>query len=104
MYLSGSKDTGRSHTGLPSLESIRLFAAYLVTFLCYLVVTERRLKLIYLRYVGHVGWVGVGRLNMRRVNREDGLLCCWETILWRLRVGGRCHGWGGGRKPRVVDG
>lgn len=104
MYLSGKRETGRSHTGFPSLESIWLFVAYLRAFVFYLVFTESWLKLIYLRYVGHVGWIGVRRLNMRRVNRKDGLLCCWETILWRLRIGGRCHGRWGWRKPRVVNG
>lgn len=57
-----------------------------------------------LRYVGHVGWIGICRLNMRRMNCKDGLLCCWETILWRLRIGGRCHGRGRWCKPRVVNG
>lgn len=57
-----------------------------------------------LRYMGHVGWIGVSRLNMRRMNGKDGLLCCWETILWRLCIGGRCHGRWGWRKPRMVNG
>lgn len=54
--------------------------------------------------MGHVGWIGVSRLNMRRMNGKDGLLCCWETILWRLCIGGRCHGRWGWRKPRMVNG
>lgn len=51
-----------------------------------------------------MGWIGVSRLNMRRMNGKDGLLCCWETILWRLCIGGRCHGRWGWRKPRMVNG
>lgn len=104
MYLSRKRETGKSHTGFPSLASIRLFAAYLIIFIFYLLFTESWLKLIYLRYVGHVGWVGICRLNMRRMNCKNGLLCCWETILWRLRIRGRCHGWWGWREPRMVNG
>lgn len=93
-----------SHTGVPSLKNIWLFAAYLKTFISYLVFTKSWLKQVYLRYMGHVGWIGVSRLNMRRMNGKDGLLCCWETILWRLCIGGRCHGRWGWRKPRMVNG
>lgn len=86
------------------MESIWLLVAYLITFLFYLVFTESWLKLIYLRYVGHVGRVGVRRLDVRRVDCEDCLLCCRETVLWRLRVGSRCHGRRGWCEPRVVNG
>lgn len=93
-----------SHTGVPGSKSSWLFAAYLTTFVSYLVFTESWLKRVYLRYMGHVGWIGISRLNMRRMNRKDGLLCCWKTILWRLCVGGRCHGRWGWCEPRVVNG
>lgn len=93
-----------SHTGFPSLQSTWLFTASPITFLFYLVSTESWLKLVYLRYVGHVGRIGVCRLNVRRMDCKDGLLCCWETILWRLRIGGRGHGRWGWCEPRVVNG
>ena len=93
-----------SHTRFPSLKSIWLFAVYLITFIFYLVFTESWLKQVYLRYMGHVGWIGVCRLNMRRMDREDSLLCCWEAILWRLRIGGRCHGRWGWSEPCMVNG
>lgn len=99
--LSGKRENRQtaSHIGFPSWESEGLFAACLTTCTVYLL-----LRLAYLRYVRHVGWVGICRLDVRRVDREDGLLCCWETALWRLRVGGRCHGRGGRSEPRVVNG
>lgn len=57
-----------------------------------------------LRYVGHVGWGGVCRLNMRRMDGEDCLWCCWETALWRLCIRGRCHGRWCWCQPRVING
>lgn len=91
------------HTGFPGLGSNWLLAAYLTTT-PYVAFTKTWLVLVYLRYVGHVGWGGVCRLNMRRVDGEDCLLCCWETALWRLCIRGRCHGRWCWCQPRMING
>ena len=78
------------HTGFPGSGSIWLLAAYLTTTIPYVAFTETWLVLVYLRYVGHVRRGGICRLNMRRMDGEDCLLCCWETALWRLCIRGRC--------------
>lgn len=92
------------HTGFPGLGSIWLLAAYLATTIPYVAFTKTWLVLVYLRYVGHVGRGGICRLNMRRMDSEDCLLCCWETALWRLCIRGRCHGRWGWCQPSVVNG
>lgn len=58
----------------------------------------------YLRHVGHVRWVGVGLLDVRRVDGEHRLLGRGEAALGRLGVGAGVHGrrsWG---QAGVVDG
>lgn len=92
------------HTGFPGLGSNWLLAAYLTTTTPYVAFTTTWLVLVYLRYVGHVGWGGVCRLNMRRMDGEDCLWCCWETALWRLCIRGRCHGRWCWCQPRVING